>query len=367
MSAPVKGKQDHSFEFVIDASLVATPRGTADRHPYKSSKSPRVPDDLKVEAGVWKDTVPLHGFVQAVHESFDCHYKLVLKPTDIWQLIIDGVTKTVFANADELRSKFVDHQGKEQIVVDRDDFVMGAGNKNAWGGVFEQFGDEIRKRVSKKSELPTLFTKNFSVSTDLTRLVSHITLMGSMQGYFKYVLRTRCGIPSVRLEGTVEDWSELLRRLDALKLHELKLAAWEAPLRFVLKQFEATRKGQPDLEFWKNFYNYEQGSGGDTVNGFMLFLFPDLAEKCTRADAGRGEAAVDTANLTSQTELYPVKGSSFSLGIVESAFVWRYHGIDYPMKLMAGFGDAEVCNNEVSTTMGWKAVYTGEPSQASEE
>lgn len=346
-----------SYEFVLDSSLKPSPRSTC-QHPYEQHRGSRVPSELKVEAGEWEDKYKLHGFVQAVHESFNHHYKLVLKPTDVWQLIIDGVAKTVADHAEELRSKFVEHEGKQKIIVDRDEFVMGNGNSNDWPGVFDEFSSEIEKRVTK-SDLPRVFTRDYSTSTPLTRLVSHITLMGSMKGFFKYILRTRCGIPSVRLEGTVDDWSELLCRVDALKLHEIKLEHWVEPLRFVLRNFESSRQGRPDLKFWRNFYKYDQQSGSDEVSGFMLLLFPDLISACTQFKRYSDEQCevIDMTKLSSSTKLFGVRGSSFSLGVVSTPFTWLYYGKTFPMTLFAGFGDCAVQNDEVSVTMGWKAVH----------
>jgi hypothetical protein len=338
----------------LNDKLTPSPEGES-RHPYKQYRTPRVNANLKVEAGDWRDQYQMHGFIQAIHEAFSCHYTLVLKPTDIWQLIIEGVSKVVHENAGELRSKFVEHKGQEEIIVERDEFVKGS-KTNDWSGVFDEFSGQIQKRVTQ-SELPKLFTKDFATSTNLTRMVSHITLMDSMQSYFKYILRTRCGIPAIQLDGPVEDWLELRQRVEAFKLNELKLAHWVNPLSFVLKQFEQARQGNPDLEFWNNFYKYEQSSGSDSINGFVLLLFPDKINACCSGGGLKPRPDFDTKNLKSSDKLYPVSNCQFPLGVVSAPFVWKYYGQTLKMSLHAGFGDCLVQDNKVSVSMGWKVVY----------
>ena len=43
-----------------------------------------------------------------------------------------------------------------------------------------------------------------------------INLMSAMKNYFSYVMSTYCGIPSITVRGTEEDWVSLRNRTDAL-------------------------------------------------------------------------------------------------------------------------------------------------------
>src|SRR5437773_1977529 len=84
----------------------------------------------------------IHGFVYAAHLAFDEHYELVLSPDDVWLCIAQGFAQHVEQNAEQLRDRFVRHEGKEQIVVVRDEFVKGSPS-NDWPGVFGEFSDAI--------------------------------------------------------------------------------------------------------------------------------------------------------------------------------------------------------------------------------
>eukprot|EP00463_Aulacantha_scolymantha_P001046 TRINITY_DN1729_c0_g1_i1.p2 TRINITY_DN1729_c0_g1~~TRINITY_DN1729_c0_g1_i1.p2 ORF type:complete len:83 (-),score=13.11 TRINITY_DN1729_c0_g1_i1:525-773(-) len=52
-------------------------------------------------------------FVKSVHMAFFGHHPLILSPDIIWQTIAQGLANHVDQNAEELRSKFVSHEGKK--------------------------------------------------------------------------------------------------------------------------------------------------------------------------------------------------------------------------------------------------------------
>lgn len=59
--------------------------------------------------------------------------------------------------------------------------------------------------------------------------------MASMKKYFSYTFKFTCGIPSITLEGTVEDWEDIHGRLKKLKDYELH--EWHDMLDPILQQF----------------------------------------------------------------------------------------------------------------------------------
>jgi uncharacterized protein DUF4419 len=67
----------------------------------------------------------MHAAVAGVHWAFDQHRRLVLAPDAIWMLIVQGFSHHVAAHAEELRSRFVHHEGQLVLTVRRDDFVKG--------------------------------------------------------------------------------------------------------------------------------------------------------------------------------------------------------------------------------------------------
>jgi hypothetical protein len=67
----------------------------------------------------------IHLFVQSALIAFTNHFPLELRPDMIFQLILEGLSRHVNMNSEALRSKFVRHEGKDVIKIDRDEFRLG--------------------------------------------------------------------------------------------------------------------------------------------------------------------------------------------------------------------------------------------------
>lgn len=57
----------------------------------------------------------------------------------------------------------------------------------------------------------------FSTTTPTASAVHELGLMDSMQHYFSYRFRTKCGISKVKLLGTLEDWELLKEKAKGLE------------------------------------------------------------------------------------------------------------------------------------------------------
>lgn len=93
-----------------------------------------------------------------------------------------------------------------------------------------------------------------------------------MHSYFSYSIMTMCGIPTITLLGTPEDWDAVRER--AAVLVEFGPEGWGQSLLAVLDQFAAARRGSVDRPFWRSMYKYMDMSGGDLVTGWINALFP---------------------------------------------------------------------------------------------
>ena len=83
---------------------------------------------------------------------------------------------------------------------------------------------------------------DFSTTTRDDRVVASVLMMGTLQKYFSYTFGIVCGIPSVKLLGTVEDWEKMLRRVEKLKGYGEELAIWCDLLTPILKRFVLIRE-----------------------------------------------------------------------------------------------------------------------------
>jgi hypothetical protein len=287
-------------------------------------------------------TPSLHPFVATVHESFAGHYPLSFGPQHIWLLVMQGIAAHFRLHAERLRSKVVAHEGKEKIVVS---FTP----PFDWTTVFPLFLSEIKKRTM--GDLAGLASKPFSVSTPVSTIASTVALMDCMQHYFEYVCETECGIPSIILEGTVEDWLDLQTRLKILRSFDddprnlftkMFSSGGNPELQHWTKWFEvmeeavammAETKAQVDKKlpltdsqwnFWNSFYKYESrfGSGGGRfVSGHILAFFPYAKDRSRQYALFGGELNVE----------------EFPSALAGTPFIWDNNGTEIPLEFEAGF------------------------------
>ena len=131
---------------------------------------------------------------KAVHAAFYGHHPLVLSPDVIWLTIAQGLANHIDQNAEALRPHFVAHEGKKELVVHRPQFVKGS-PANDWEGVFPEFSEQITANTMPGTV--ELIQNEFSTTGPVERVVSHITLMDTVQHYFSYTMCCGCGFPEV--------------------------------------------------------------------------------------------------------------------------------------------------------------------------
>jgi hypothetical protein len=301
---------------------------------------------------------PPHALIETVHTAFAEHYPLALSPDDVWLCLVQGFAQHVEANAEALRSRFVRHQGQLTLEVRRDDFVKGSPH-NDWPGCFAAWSDAIAAHIGNKRDL---IVAAFSTTGPIERAASEIVLMSAMKNYFNILLTTLCGIPSITLLGTVEDWQEIRRRAETFA--EFDLADWVRSLLPVLDEFVAAAAGAPDREFWRSIYKYndEGGSSDPYVTGWINVLFPYLDGGGPRMGNTSPVIRNDFAFAWSRSVDKRAKGPTigrFPRGLSRVALTWQYLGTALPMTLQAGFVgiSQDRQTRAVRPAIGW-AVHT---------
>jgi hypothetical protein len=89
-----------------------------------------------------------NGFIGAAINAFRSHYPLEVKPVHFWLLIMQGIAEHVNQNAEELRTKWVDHEGQVGLTVKRDSFVLGKPG-NDWQGCVDGQPDSFTVQMKK--------------------------------------------------------------------------------------------------------------------------------------------------------------------------------------------------------------------------
>lgn len=299
------------------------------------------------------DVSPL---VQMAHDAFYEHRPITISPDAVWFTIGQGFATHVNRNAEMLRGRFVKHGGKVKLVVERPDFAIG--RKNPWPEAFAAFSEQIAGHVGK---LRDLVVADFSTTGPVERAATEVLLMDTFQAYFEYEMLCGCGIPSVTLLGTPDDWRSIRRR--AQMLSEYDLAWWTDALLPVLDKLVATAEGQDDRRFWQSFFHHDDSSISLATNGWIHVLFPYIRQRSRAA----GEFIGPNPHLATWQRDYHagrVTGgpaiTQFGSGLASAPvkLVDLATGEEHDVRFVGGmFGVVDDGAGALSTEFGWAIVY----------
>lgn len=227
--------------------------------------------------------VPAHPLLYAAHLAWSHHYPLVLSPDTVWVAVLQGLAHHVRNNPEKLRGRFVGHEGRKTLRVLAD--IMPGSPENEWAKVADQLAALVAGQVGEHN---AWLSAQFSTTGPAERTAAQVALLDAMQPYFEYRVYCVCGIPSVQLEGTPEDWDDLARRV--VRLADYDMGWWLEHLRPITAQFCRAIRGDIDLDHWRNLYKKLDAYGDEIANGWLAKLVPYVKD-------------YQTGNLTRRNEM----------------------------------------------------------------
>ena len=353
-----KKSQPKSITFKVDENLKALEKKVVAHYngklaaQYLLSQDGVKVEDQHVVAMSFADAQNLRiivkdAFYQCMVKAYAEHKSVTLSPDMMWLLISQGFARYVNAHSEELRSQLVYHEGKQDLMVmTKDDLLSG---KADWGKLMNDFSKEIERHT--KGEVAKTIAADFSTTTPVERIASQITLMESMKSYFNYLAgRIGCGIPSVTLQGTPDDWRAVLSKTQ--KLGQYGLSEWTQSLEPILNEFIKTAEGKPNQRFWQEMVKKKR------VDEFAS-VRPCSADKPTELDGWILKFFPTESGYTLDKVPYT---KSMPAEFVRVEF--KYRVIDpitgatmseTPMELMSGFIGAkeDEKNNMLTPQIGW--------------
>ena len=181
-----------------------------------------------------------NAFFSMVCLAYAQHRPIVLSPDIMWIVICNGYSQFVNRDPEKFRHYLVNHNDKETLIIRTTQETTTAQK-------VQKFADLIA--METKGDIAELMTCNFSTTGMIEKMVSQITLMDAVKQYFDYLeLLSGCGIPSVTLEGSPDDWK--LLREKTRKLGEFGVKKWTDKLDPILAEFVLASEGKPNLQFW---------------------------------------------------------------------------------------------------------------------
>ncbi|EDR02943.1 uncharacterized protein LACBIDRAFT_331964 [Laccaria bicolor S238N-H82] len=128
------------------------------------------------------NTVPKrNGLVHTIVEAYNRHRHLCLRPDDIWTTILIQFNFFVNRRSEQLRSQFVAHKGKKELVV----YAQGNRYTVNFGAMAKDMMRELEKNIVDPS-LHAWILPKFSTTTMTDTIVVSVIMMSSMKKYFDY-------------------------------------------------------------------------------------------------------------------------------------------------------------------------------------
>ena len=292
------------------------------------------------------------------HRAHTNHLPLIIKPDDIWLLIIQTFTNHVNENSEELRDLLVNFDRKKKLEVKYRINDINDINKE----ILENFSEQINEKMQKylgNSLIETL-TPNFTTTTKDSEIICKITIMGAFKKFFEYQLAiVGCGIPYIILEGNSDDYKKIL-----LKCEELKKFKFEWYINRIIpiiqKMLEA-KEGKIDIDFFKNIVQKKQitenryaPSGEEPedmkvkyISGWILKFFGYLSER----DDKTGKLKIFNKE---KIEIDDFRKLTYQMIKVPIKIIDEVNQKEYQAKYEVGFiGCDKNENNEVFPVEGW--------------
>ena len=286
-------------------------------------------------------------FFQTIVRAYAEHRPLVLSPDMVWLLISQGFARYVNAHSEELRDQIVNHTEKMDLVVEtKKDLIH---EDPDWEKLIASFAAQIDEYT--KGDIAKTMTADFTTTGVTERITSQVTLMETVKTYFDYIIHyVGCGIPSITLKGTPEDWQKVLEKTK--QLEKYGMSKWIKSLKPILTEFVNASQGKPNQSFWQGMVKKEDPDKlvGDKVcdlrtptilDGWMLKLFPDENGKTLDQVPHTHEMPSERVYVDFRYQIIdPDNGDVL---------------VDTPMELVAGYIGTEVdtLTHALTPKMGW--------------
>ncbi len=191
------------------------------------------------------------------------HYGVVLTPDIIWYTILCEVALIIAEHPEKFRYLFTDSADKEEISVRSDsDTIL----------PLDSIMTQLRSRIP--NGLADTFIMEFTTTTPNAREASYAAFADAVSPYYSYSMYS-CGIPSVDIRGTENDWLSIVSSLQVIKnifnVHD----AYLYKISIIVSKLLKVINSNPDSNFVKDIFRVERcGSGGQTeIYGWFSDLF----------------------------------------------------------------------------------------------
>lgn len=255
--------------------------------------------------------------------AYNRHHNIILRAEDFWCGVMTQFSNYVNSRSEELRNKIVDFEGKKELVVHGDGNLFTADYGRLTVSMTEEIAANIKDPSIKEWIMP-----DFTTTTNNDKIVFASVMMAAMQKYFNYKFCLECGISKVTLLGTLEDYENLLNRLEKLKEFDLEdklMSRWYDLLKPIFEELVNVMKGNANLDFWNKVCSHHGGGSGPSYISGWITAF------CCFTEDGEWQG-----NINSKTGYPRIETGDIPSGIVTVPITVDDNGTIYKTMMMSG-------------------------------
>jgi hypothetical protein len=228
-----------------------------------------------------------NNFLGSFLSAYNSHGDIILIPDDIWIQISLFFSKYINSgtNAEKLRYKLVNHEGKIDLVIIEHASNLKESEKLEYE--WDYFFSEIIKQIESNTldGIVEGFKSDFTTTNNIYRVISTAIIMNSFKQYFNYSRAIcMCGINNIYFAGVKEDWEKILKKIEFLSNFDSGdgiLLEYICKIKIIISKFIETFNNNVDVNFWNKIMTLSEesrrSSGGrytiNWIDGWILHFF----------------------------------------------------------------------------------------------
>ena len=225
--------------------------------------------------------------IRGLMEAYGNHYPITVTPDMILLLFLQGYSRFMDKNSEKLRHIYVNFEGKKTLIVKRDGITPETAKSEDWQGIIDEFTQKIKGEIGEN--IISNLESNFTTSNPITLATSQMSIMSAMKNYFVYkAVMCVCGISSITLEGSLEDWQKIKQKFEFFSKEVFGLNSWIKHLIPIIDKIIETKIyytqnkaiNNEIRNFWKDMIRIKRGGcyEPDVIDGWIIKFIPNLSE-----------------------------------------------------------------------------------------
>ena len=217
--------------------------------------------------------------------AYENHYPITVSPDMILILFLQGYSRFMEKYSEKFRNQYVNFEGKKELSVKRNGITPEKATSEIWQGIVDEFTTKIKESVGE--DIISNLESNFTTTKPVHLTTSQLSIMSSMKQYFTYkVVMCVCGISSIKLEGSLEDWQKIKKKFEFLSKKEFGLNWWTESLIPIINKIIETKiyyNQNKDINyelrtFWKDMIRLKKGWAYEptVIDGWIVKFIPNL-------------------------------------------------------------------------------------------